>query len=205
MRWAWSLTGADHAHRHLHEKVPRITGSSCRHGGRPGRETLLPAAHTSHVADDPGTRIGSLWNHRQAQDVGAGEGHDAADPGPCTISGLGEVSDETYPHQTTEGPERTPVARGTRAGPARLGHRPGQGTRADRAFHTGAWEMIARVGRRARFAVQTVIRAPRPANNERVYMWECVLLTRKAAPVTATGPLRWVSSPDPGLSAVGGD
>ena len=54
--------------------------------------------------------------------------------------------------------------------------------------------MIARVGRRARFAVRTVIRAPRPANNERVYMWECVLLTRKAAPVTATGPLRWVSS-----------
>lgn len=44
------------------------------------------------------------------QDVGAGEGHDAAGPGPCTISSLGEVSDEAYPHQTTEGPERTPVA-----------------------------------------------------------------------------------------------
>ena len=45
----------------------------------------------------------------QVQDVGAGEGHEAADPGPCTMTGLGEVSDEAYPHQTTEGPERTPV------------------------------------------------------------------------------------------------
>lgn len=33
--------------------------------------------------------MGSPWNHRQVQDVGAGEGHDAAGPGPCTISGLG--------------------------------------------------------------------------------------------------------------------
>jgi hypothetical protein len=42
-----------------------------------------------------------------------------------------------------------------------------------------------------------MIRAARTADNEQVYTWECVLLTRKAAPVTATGPLRWVSSPDP--------
>jgi hypothetical protein len=65
--------------------------------------------------------------------------------------------------------------------------------------------MIAWAGRRARLAAQTVIRAARPANNEQVHAWECVLLTRKAAPVTATGPLRWVSLPDPGLSAVRGD
>jgi hypothetical protein len=58
--------------------------------------------------------------------------------------------------------------------------------------------MIAWVGGRARLAVQTVIRTARTANNEQVYTWECVLLTRKAAPVTATRPLRWVSSPDPG-------
>ena len=58
--------------------------------------------------------------------------------------------------------------------------------------------MIARVGRRARLAVQTVIRAARTANNEQVYTWERVTLTRKAAPVTATAPLRWVSSPDTG-------
>ena len=38
---------------------------------------------------------------RQAQDAGAGHGHNAADPGPCTISGRGEVSDEAYPHQAT--------------------------------------------------------------------------------------------------------
>jgi hypothetical protein len=54
--------------------------------------------------------MGSPWNQRQAQDTDVGEGHDAAGPGPCTIKGLGEVSDETYPHQTTEGPEQTPVA-----------------------------------------------------------------------------------------------
>jgi hypothetical protein len=102
--------GRDRAHRHLHEKFPRLTGSSCWHGGRPGRATPPPAAHVSHFADDPGTGIGSPWNHRQVQDAGADEGHDAADPGPCTISSLGEVSNEAYPHQTTEGPKRTPVA-----------------------------------------------------------------------------------------------
>ena len=72
--------------------------------------STTPAAHISHVADAPGTGIGSRWNYRQVQDVGAGEGHEAADPGSCTMTGLGEVSDEAYPHQTTEGPERTPVA-----------------------------------------------------------------------------------------------
>lgn len=56
--------------------------------------------------------------------------------------------------------------------------------------------MTARVSRRVRLAVRTVIRAARTANNEQVYIWECVLLTSKAAPVTATGPLRWVSSLD---------
>ena len=39
----------------------------------------------------------------------------------------GEVSDESYPHRRTRGPQRTPVARGTVAGPARPGHRPGHG------------------------------------------------------------------------------
>jgi len=29
-----------------------------------------------------------------------------------------------------------------------------------------------------------------------VYMWECVLLANRAAPQTATGPLRWVNSLD---------
>jgi hypothetical protein len=44
--------------------------------------------------------------------------------------------------------------------------------------------MIARVGRRVRLAVQTVIRAARTANDNQVYMWECVLLTSRGAPET---------------------
>ena len=55
---------------------------------------------------------------------------------------------------------------------------------------------MARVGRYVRLAVRTVIRAIRIANDEQVYMWECVLLTSRTVPVTAIGPLRWVSSRD---------
>ena len=54
--------------------------------------------------------------------------------------------------------------------------------------------MIARVGRRLRLAVRTVIRAVRMAHHEQVSMWECILLTSGAAPLTAAGPLRWVPS-----------
>ena len=54
--------------------------------------------------------------------------------------------------------------------------------------------MIAWVGRRARLAIQKVIYAVRKAIDEQVYMWECVLLSSRAA-VIATGPLRWASSP----------
>ena len=102
--------GRDHAHRHLHEKVPRLTGSrlparrAARSGNTIAGRTYQPCCRCS------GNRIGSPWNLRQAQDAGVGEGHDAADRGPCTTSGLGEVSDEAYPHQTTEGPERTRAA-----------------------------------------------------------------------------------------------
>jgi hypothetical protein len=56
--------------------------------------------------------------------------------------------------------------------------------------------MIARAGRRLRLAARTVIRAVRKANDEQVYMWECVLLNSRAIPLTATGPLRWVPSLD---------
>ena len=34
------------------------------------------------------------------------------------------------------------------------------------------------------------------AHDEQVCMWECVLLTSGAAPLTAAGPLRWVPSLD---------
>jgi hypothetical protein len=53
---------------------------------------------------------------------------------------------------------------------------------------------MAWAGRRLRLAVRTVIRAVSMAHHEQVSMWECVLLTSGAAPLTAAGPLRWVSS-----------
>jgi hypothetical protein len=56
--------------------------------------------------------------------------------------------------------------------------------------------MIAWVGRRVWRAVRTVTGGVRKAHDEQVYMWECVLLANRAAPQTATGPLRWVNSLD---------
>jgi hypothetical protein len=56
--------------------------------------------------------------------------------------------------------------------------------------------MIAWIGRRLWRAVQIVIRAIRMANDQQLYMWECVLLTSRAAPAMAAGPLRWVPSLD---------
>jgi len=54
--------------------------------------------------------------------------------------------------------------------------------------------MMAWAGRRLWPAVRTVIRAVRLAHDEQVRMWECILITRGAAPLTAAGPLRWVPS-----------
>jgi hypothetical protein len=58
----------------------------------------------------------------------------------------------------------------------------------------GAREMMAWAGRRLWLAVRAVIRAVRMAHHEQVSMWECILLTSGAAPLTAAGPLRWVPS-----------
>jgi hypothetical protein len=55
-------------------------------------------------------------------------------------------------------------------------------------------DMMAWVGRCLWPAVQTVIRAVAMAHHEQVRMWECVLLTSGAAPLSAAGPLRWVPS-----------
>ena len=115
------------------------------------------------------------------------------DPGP-PINDPGEVSDESYPHRTTQGPERTPVARGTVAGPADPGIARASGARADRAFRKGVRDMIAWAGLRLWLAARTVIRAVTMAHDEQVRMWECVLLTSGAAPLTAACPLRWVPS-----------
>ena len=74
------------------------------------------------------------------------------------------------------------------------GHRPGQGARADSALRKGARDMMAWAGRRLWLAAWTVIRAVRMAHDEQVRMWECVLETSGAAPLSAAGPLRWVRS-----------
>ena len=55
-------------------------------------------------------------------------------------------------------------------------------------------DMMAWAGRCLWLAVRTVIRAVRMAHHEQVRMWECVLLTSGAAPLSAAGPLRWVPS-----------
>ena len=96
-----------------------------------------------------------------------------------------------------------PRARSERPWPGALspdprdpGHRSGQGARADRAFRKGARDMMAWAGRRLWLAVRTVIRVVRMVHGEQVSMWECVLLTSGAAPLTAAGPLRWVRSLD---------
>jgi hypothetical protein len=54
--------------------------------------------------------------------------------------------------------------------------------------------MMAWVSRCLWLAVRPVIRAVRLAHHEQVCMWECILLTGGAAPLTAAGPLRWVPS-----------
>jgi hypothetical protein len=71
-----------------------------------------------------------------------------------------------------------------------------KGARAGRAFRKGARDMMAWAGRRLWLAVWTVIRPVRMAHHEQVSMWECILLTSGAAPLTAAGPLRWVPSLD---------
>jgi hypothetical protein len=54
--------------------------------------------------------------------------------------------------------------------------------------------MMAWAGRLLWPAVRMVIRAVQMAHHEQVRMWECILLTSGAAPLTAAGPLRWVPS-----------
>ena len=61
---------------------------------------------------------------------------------------------------------------------------------------TGGQDVMARASRRLWRAVRTVIGAVAMAHHEQVRMWECILLTSGAAPLTAAGPLRWVRSLD---------
>ena len=66
----------------------------------------------------------------------------------------------------------------------------------DRTVGNGARGMLAWAGRCLWLAARTVIRAVTMAHHEQVRMWECILLTSGAAPLTAAGPLRWVRSLD---------
>jgi hypothetical protein len=54
--------------------------------------------------------------------------------------------------------------------------------------------MMAWAGRRLWLAARMAIRTVKMAHDEQVSMWECILLTSGAAPLTAAGPLHWVAS-----------
>jgi len=71
---------------------------------------------------------------------------------------------------------------------------PATGARVGRAVGKGAGDVMAWAGRCLWLAVRMVIRAVTIAHDEQVRMWECVLLTSGAAPLTAAGPLRWVQA-----------
>jgi hypothetical protein len=70
------------------------------------------------------------------------------------------------------------------------------GAPADRSVRKRGRDMMVWAGRCLRLAVRAVIRAVQMAHDEQVRMWECILLTSGAAPLTAVGPLRWVRSLD---------
>ena len=70
------------------------------------------------------------------------------------------------------------------------------GARADGAFGKGARDLMAWAGRCLWLAVRMAIRAVRMAHHEQVRMWECIMLTSGAAPLTVAGPLRWVRTLD---------
>ena len=70
------------------------------------------------------------------------------------------------------------------------------GARPDCAFRKATQAMTAEAGRRLWLVVRVVIGAVAMALHEQVRMWECILQTSGAAPLTAAGPLRWIRSLD---------
>jgi hypothetical protein len=93
----------------------------------------------------------------------------------------GARSEHRWPGALSPGPPDPGIVRAT-------------GARMGRAVRNDAREMMAWAGLRLWLAVRTVIRAVRLAHDEQVRMWECVLLTSGAVPLSAAGPLRWVRS-----------
>ena len=97
------------------------------------------------------------------------------------IGGPGARSEHRWPGALSPGPPDPGIGRAA-------------GARTGRAVRNGARDMMAWAGRRLWPAVRTVIRAVRLAHDGQVGMWECVLLTSGAVPLSAAGPLRWVRS-----------
>jgi hypothetical protein len=95
----------------------------------------------------------------------------------------GARSGRPWPGALSPGPPDPDIVRAT-------------GARADRAIRNAARDMMTWAGRRLWLAVRTAIHAVTMAHHEQVRMWECILLTSGAAPLTAAGPLRWVRSLD---------
>jgi len=93
----------------------------------------------------------------------------------------GARSEHRWPGALSPGPPDPGIVRATDA-------------RTGRAVRNGARDLMASAGRRLWPAVRTMIHAVRLAHHEQVRMWECVLLTSGAAPLSAAGPLRWVRS-----------
>ena len=95
----------------------------------------------------------------------------------------GARSERPWPEALSPGPQDPGVVRARGAG-------------ADRAVRKAGRTMMAWAVRRLWLAVRTVIRVVGMAHDEQVRMWECILLTSGAAPLTAAGPLRWIRSLD---------
>ena len=95
----------------------------------------------------------------------------------------GARSERPWPGALSPGPPDPDIARAT-------GARPG------RALRTAARDRMAWAGRCLWLVVRMVIRAVQMAHHEQVRMWECILQTSGAAPLTTAGPLRWVRSVD---------
>jgi len=95
----------------------------------------------------------------------------------------GARSQRPWPGALSPGPPDPGIVRAT-------------GARPDCVFRRAGRDMIAWADRRLWLAVRTAIRAVQMAHHEQVRMWECILETSGAAPLTAAGPLRWVRSLD---------
>ena len=99
------------------------------------------------------------------------------------IGRAGARSERPWPGALPPGPPDPGIVRAT-------------GARPDCAFRKATRDIMAWAGGRLWLVVRTAIRAVGMAHHEQVRMWECILETSGAAPLSAAGPLRWVRSLD---------